>query len=80
MKCKKTQLFVLKADDSINDQPNGNVPNYKLKSLCNVAKDAWMLKYGTTKFSPHYMNSVLVEAWDAFKVSARNITREIFLK
>ena len=33
MKCKTIQPFVLKAADSINNQPNKNVPNSKLKSL-----------------------------------------------
>ena len=51
-----------------------------MKSFYNVAKSAWMLKYVTTKFSPHHMNSILVEAWDAFKMSAGKITREIFAK
>ena len=39
-----------------------------------------MLKYGTKKFSPHHMNSVLVEAWDAFKISTSNTIRESFEK
>ena len=39
-----------------------------------------MLKYGTEKFLPHYMNSVLVKARDAFKVSDGNIIRETFVK
>ena len=41
--------FVLKYGDSINNQPNDNGPNAKLKSLYNVVKSAWILKYGTTK-------------------------------
>ena len=39
-----------------------------------------MLKYGTTRFQPHHMNSVLVEAWDAFKVSSGNIIVDSFPK
>ena len=39
-----------------------------------------MLKYGTTRFQPHHMNSVLVEIWEAFTVSSRNIIRESFTK
>ena len=38
-----------------------------------------MLKYGTTKQLPH-VNSILMESWDAFKVSSGNIIRERFLK
>ena len=40
----------MKSDESINDQTNENDTNSKLKSLYNVAKDVWMLKYGTTIF------------------------------
>ena len=39
-----------------------------------------MLKYGTTRFQPHHMNSVLVETWEAFTVSAGNIIRDSFAK
>ena len=77
---KNIQPFILKYGNSINDQPNDNVPNAKLKSLYTVAKSVWIPKYGTTKFSPHHMNSVLVEAWDAFKMSASNIIRDSFAK
>ena len=31
-------------------------------------------------FPPHHMNSIFVEAWDAFKVSAGNIIRDSFVK
>ena len=80
MMYKNIQPFVLKSGNSINDQPNDNVPNAKLKSLYNMSKSAWMLKYGTTKFSPHHMKSVLFEAWYAFKMSAGNIIRDSFAK
>ena len=68
MKIKNIQTFILKSGDSINDQPSDNGPNSKLKALYNIFKTKWMLKYGTTRFQPHHMNYVLVEAWDAFKV------------
>ena len=80
MMCKKIQPFVLKEGDTINGHPNDNGPNSKLKSLLNAAKNAWMLKYGTKMFLPHHRNSVLVEAWDSFKVSAGNIIRDSFAK
>ena len=60
MMCKNIQNFVLKLGNSINDQTNDNGPNAKVKSLYNVAKSAWMLKYGTKFFLHHHMNSVLV--------------------
>ena len=80
MTWKNIQPFVLKSGDSINDQPKYNDKNYKLESLYNVAKIVWMPKYGTIKFSPHHMNSVLVESWDPFNMSAGNIIRDSFAK
>ena len=77
---QKIQPFILKAGDSINDQPNDNRPNSKLKSLYNILKAKWMLKYGTTRFQPHHMKSVLVEAWEDFTVSYGNIIRDSFAK
>ena len=56
------QLLILKSGNSINDQPNDNGPNYKLKYIYNEVKYVWMLKYGTTKHLPHHINSILVEA------------------
>ena len=78
--CKNIQHFVLKPGYSINEQPNYNGPNAKLKSLYNMEKSAWMLKYGMKKFSPHHMNSVLIEAWGAFNISSGKIIRDIFSK
>ena len=80
MQSKNIQLLILKLGDSINNQPNDNGPNSTLKALYNVSKDKWMLKYGTTRFQPHHMNSVLVEEWDAFKVSSGNIIVDRFSK
>ena len=80
MKCIIIQPFVLKAGESINDQINNNDPNAKLKSLYKAEMAVWMLKYGNTKFLPQHMNSILVEAWDAFKVSSGNIIRYSFEK
>ena len=80
MKYKNMQPFIPKAGDSIKDQINDNGLNVKLKSLYNGRKAEWMLKYGTTKFSPHHKNSVLVQVWDSFKVYARNIIRDRFVK
>ena len=39
-----------------------------------------MLKYGEKIILPHHMNSILVEAWDAFKVSTRKLVRDRFVK
>ena len=57
---------ILKSDDYINDHPNDNGPNSKLKALYNNFKAKWMMKYGTMGFQPRHMNSVLVETWESF--------------
>ena len=75
---KNIQPFILKAGYPINDQPKDNGPNSTLKTLYNILKAKWMLKYGTIRFQPHHMNSVLVEAWYAFKVSSGNIIVDSF--
>ena len=80
MQSKNIQPFILKAGDSINNQPNNNGPNSKLKALYNRLKAKWMLNYGTTRLQPHHMNSVLVESWDAFKVSSGKIIVDSFAK
>ena len=66
--------------ESINDQPNDNGSNSTLKALYNRLKAKWMVKYGTTRFQPHHMNDVPVEAWDAFKVTSGNIIVDSFAK
>ena len=78
MQSKNIQPFILKAGDSINDQPNNNGPNSTLKALYNRSKAKCMVKYGTTRFQPHQMNAVLVESWDAFKVVSGNIIVDSF--
>ena len=75
---KKMQPLILKAGESINNQPNDNGPNSKLISLYKFLKAKWMLKYGTTMFKPHHRNSVLVETCEAFMVSDGNIIRYRF--
>ena len=70
---KNIHTLILKAGEPINEQPNYNGPNSKLNALYIILKDKWMLKYGNTRFQPHHMNSILVETWEAFMVSASNI-------
>ena len=38
MQSKNIQPFILKAGDFINDQPNDNVPNSRLKAFYNLSK------------------------------------------
>ena len=80
MNFQNIQPLVLKSGNKTNDQTNDSGPNAKLKSLYNEVKAKWIIQYGTTKFSPHHMNYILVEEWDALKVSAGRIVRYSFSK
>ena len=80
MEHQNIQPFILKSGDSVNDYPNDNGPNSKLKSLCNDVKSTWMLKYGTKQILPHCIKPILVVAWDAFKVTDRKFIRKSFVK
>ena len=60
-KIKNIHHLILKAVESINDNPNENRYNSKLKDLYKISKSNWMLNYITTRFQPHLMNYVLVE-------------------
>ena len=71
---------ILEPFDSGNNQPNKNSTTEKPKSVYNHTKAYWMMKYGTTTFTPHHMNLILVEAWRALKVYSGNIIRYIFVK
>ena len=42
-----------------------------MKFLYNGIKAFWIMNCGGDNFSPHHMNPLLVEAWDAFKVYYR---------
>ena len=59
---------MLKAGDSVHDQPNDNGPNMKLNNFYGNARMNWMRHHGTLKFTSAHMNSVLVETWEAFKL------------
>ena len=50
MQRENIQIFILKAVESINDQPTDNGHNSELKAIYNILKDKWILKYGTTRF------------------------------
>ena len=77
---KKNHPFILKVGDYINNHTNDNRTNAKIKALYNTLKDKWMLNYGTSKFQPHHMKSVMFETCEAFMVSARNIIENSFSK
>ena len=60
--------------------PNDNGPNMKLNNLYSNARMNWMRHHGTLKFTPVYMNSVLVATWEAFKLTSATITLNAFKK
>ena len=60
---KNIQSFILKLVDYINDHLNDNGTIKKLKALYNTPKAKCMMKYDTSRFQPHHMNSVLFETW-----------------
>ena len=62
------------------DQPNGNGPKDALKACFNEVKDEWGENYGTTKFTPPYFNSVIMEAWGWFTQKAAPICIRAFIK
>ena len=80
MKCRNIQIFVLKGGNSTNYQTNDNGSNTKLDPLYNDMKAAWILNYGTKEILPQHINSILVEAWYAFKVSDGNNIMGGFVK
>ena len=61
MERQNIQPFVLKPGNYVSAQTNDNGLNAKMKSLYNYLKAVWMMKYGTKKFLPHPVKSVLVE-------------------
>ena len=79
--CKhQIQTFILKACDSVHDQPNDNGPNMKIKDLYGNVRINWMRYHGTLKFTPHHLNYVLVETQEAFKLSSTKTTHKYFRK
>ena len=70
--------FILKAGYSVHDQPNDNGKNMKLNNLYGNAIMNWMIHHVTLKFTSSQMNYVLVETWEAFKISSATITHKAF--
>ena len=68
------------AGNSTLDQPNDNGPNASLKGYYNEVKDEWDEKFGTTKYTPPHLNSVIVEAWMRFSQRAAPIVVRAFEK
>ena len=60
--------LILKAGGSLNDQPNDNGPNIRLKSHYGQSIMNWQKQYGTLKFTNAHINAVLVETWRSFQI------------
>ena len=72
------QYFTLNSGDYVHYQPNNNDPNTKFNILYGNARMNCMEHHGNLKFTPSCMNSVLVETWEAFKISSTTITQKDF--
>ena len=80
LKSHHIHYFFLKTGGSVHDQTNNNGPKLKLNNLYCNARMNWMINYGTPKFNPAHMNSVLVETWKALKLSSATINQRYFKK
>ena len=72
--------FVLKAGESVHNQPNDSGPNFKLKNFYGNAIINWMVKHGTLKFTPSHRNSNLVKTCGYLQLSSATTTHEYFKK
>ena len=70
----------MKSGDSENDQPNDNGPNACMKGIYNETKELWSEKFGTTSFTPGFMNQVIVCTWGLYKLKAAPIIVNAFKK
>ena len=74
------QYFILKAGNYVHDHPKDNGPNMKINNLYGNAIMNWMRHHGTLKFTRAHMNSVLIETWEAFRLSPVTINQKGFKK
>ena len=74
------QYFILKSGGSVHDQPNDNGPNTDINDVYGNARINWMRHHGTLNFTPPHMNYLLVETWEALKLSSKTITQKYFKK
>ena len=70
----------MQSQNSENDQPNNNGPNACLKGYYNKAKEIWDERFGTTRYNAPHFNSVMVQAWGEFTLSAPPIIKRAFEK
>ena len=71
------QDFTLKEEESVKKNPNDNGPNLKLKNLYSN-KTKLDEKAQKTQVHADHMNALLVETWEAFKLSFIYITKDSF--
>ena len=61
------KLSILKSGNSVNDQPNDNGSNSKLKFFYNEVKYVWMLRYGTPKLLTRH----ITPSWWKYGITLR---------
>jgi hypothetical protein len=71
--------FVLKANDSVHDQPNDNGVNSRLKALIYRKIATWRSHNPIAAIRQAIFNSIAVEAWEEFKLDAAPVIRKAFL-
>ena len=72
--CKHNiQSFILKADDSVHEQPNYKGPKTNIKNMYGSSRTNWMRHHGNLKLTPDNISSVLVVTWEALKISSMTI-------
>lgn len=56
----------LKSNDSINDQPNDNGMNSRLRSVYNLELEQWKLEHMSMALTPPRFNTVFASAWKKY--------------
>ena len=72
------QYLILKAYDSVNNQPTNNSPNTNLNNFHCNGRINWTRNHGTLKFTPPHTNSVLFEIRGELKLSLATTTQKYF--
>ena len=72
--------FIIKAGDSVNDQPNYNGPNLNMKGLYGKSRMNWQRHHGTLNFTNAHMNYILVEIWRYFHIYSSPVIINAFKK
>ena len=62
----------------MHDHTDDNGPNLELNNFYGNGIINWTWNHGTLKFKPSNKNAIVVETWEAFKLSSETISQETF--